>query len=73
MGRIATARVSAFLSDFFAREEVPWEEGEEAEVEVAEPRPRNKTARELAEEEEADWEEDMERPNQLQWHPRSRA
>ena len=54
--------VSAFLSDFFAREEVPWEEGEEAEVEVAEPRPRNKTARELAEEEEADWEEDMEAP-----------
>ena len=54
--------VSAFLSDFFAREEVPWEEGEEAEVEVAEPRPRNKTARELAEEEEADWEEDVEAP-----------
>ena len=50
--------VSGFLRDFFAREAAPWEEEEE--LEVAEPRPRNKTARQLAEEEEADWEEDIE-------------
>lgn len=50
--------VATFLGDFFAREEVPWMEEDEVEEDVVK-RPLNKSARELAEEEEADWDAEV--------------